>query len=161
MKNFLGILILSLLLSTNSFAGTKKGKGDLTISENAFNHFLDYIRASRGKKPEVFILSSSGHWVFYWYCEHSGGCRAGNYQPTIDRCEDETGEECGLFARRYTIIWKNGINPGKGKVSTIKSKWSDAEIRAKFTELGFLAGSTSSNESIKPKITKKIKKKKI
>ena len=139
MKKLLIIIIFGTLLSTSSFAGTtKKGKGDLTLSENAFSHFLNYIRASKGRKPQVFILSSNGNWTFYWYCDHAGGCRAGTYQPTIDRCEEETGEECGLFARRYTIIWKNGINPGKGKASRIKSKWSKEELVTKLTELGFV-----------------------
>ena len=36
-----------------------------------------------------------------------------------------------------TIKWDNDINPGKGKMSRINSKWTDQEIRDKLTELGF------------------------
>ena len=64
-----------------------------------------------------------------------------------------------MFASRRTIVWKNQINPGKGKISTINSKWSDTEIRAKLTELGFLGGSSSSSTTTTSKITKKKPKK--
>ena len=53
------------------------------------------------------------------------------------------------------------INPGKGKASRISSKWSDAEIRAKLTELGFLGGSSSTSTTTTPKITKKKETKKV
>ena len=139
----------------------QKGKGPATISEESFQHFIRYIRAAKGKKPLQFILSSDGRWSFYWYCGHSGGCRYGDYMPTIRDCEKARDVKCGLFARRYTIVWKNGINPGKGKASTIKSKWSDAEIRAKFIELGFLGGNTSSTKTTTPKNTKKTVKNKV
>jgi len=36
------------------------------------------------------------------------------------------------------VRWKNGINLGKGKASRFLSKWSEAEIKAKLKELGFL-----------------------
>lgn len=159
MKRLILIISISILLSTTSFAGVKKGKGDLNISESTFNHFIKYIRAKKGYKPMAFIMSSNGNWSSYWYCGHSGGCQAGHYEPTIEECEEATGVDCGLFARRYTILWKNGTNPGKGRASTIKSKWSDAEIRAKLTELNFFGGKAPSTETTKPKITKKVVKK--
>jgi hypothetical protein len=161
MKKIIGIIILSILLSSTSFAGVKKGKGEVTLSERSFQHFIKYLRAKKGMKPLAFILSSDGSWSFYWYCGHAAGCRDGNYMPTVRDCEENTGVDCGLFARKRTIVWKNDINPGKGKVSTINSKWSDAEIRAKFTELGFLGGSLSTSTTTTPKITKKKETKKV
>jgi len=159
MKKILGIVVLGLLLSTGSFAGTKKGKGEVTIKDSTVDYFIKYIRGKKGMKPQGFILSSNGSWAHYWYCPYSR-CAAGNFNPTIRKCEEATGVSCGLFASRRTIVWKNDINPGKGKASTVKSKWSDAEIRAKLTELGFLGGSDSGSKNIKPKITKKKKIKK-
>jgi len=160
MKKLLGILILSLLLSTTSFAGVKKGKGEVKMTENSVERFIMYIRGKKSQKPLAFILSNDGDWSTYWYCG-AGSCRDANYMPTIRECAEETGGECGLFARRKTIIWKNGINPAKGKVSSISRKWSDTEIRAKLTELGFLGGSTSSTTTTTPKITKKKETKKV
>ena len=158
MKKILGIIVLSLLLSLNANAGTKKGKGEVTIDDSTVEYFIQYLRGKKNQKPLAFILSSNGYWATYYYCS-AGGCDPGNYSMTIRECEEKTGVECGLFARRYTIVWKNGINPGKGKVSAIKSKWSDAEIRAKLTELGFI-GDKSTTSSITPKITKKKEPKK-
>ena len=57
------------------------------------------------------------------------------------------------FARKTSIRWKNGINPGKGKQSKFDSRMTDSEILAKLTELGFYGNETSS--AVKPKITKK------
>tara|TARA_B100000787_G_C16145347_1_gene273957 strand:- start:154 stop:954 length:801 start_codon:yes stop_codon:yes gene_type:complete len=160
MKKILGILFLIFLLSSTSFAGVKKGKGQVEMSNRVVERFITYLRGKKGMKPSAFILSSNGSYSHYWYCGSSGGCRDGNYEPTIRECEEKTGVDCGLFARKRTIVWKNDINPGKGKVSKINSKWSDSEIRAKLTELGFLGGSTSSTPTTTtPKITKKITKK--
>ena len=36
------------------------------------------------------------------------------------------------------IKWNNGVNPGKGKISQIKNKWSDQEIRSHLKKLGFI-----------------------
>ena len=160
MKKILGILFLIFLLSSTSFAGVKKGKGQVEMSNRVVERFITYLRGKKGMKPSAFILSSNGSYSHYWYCGSSGGCRDGNYEPTIRECEEKTGVDCGLFARKRTIVWKNDINPGKGKASKINSKWSDTEVRAKLTELGFLGGSTSSTPTTTtPKITKKITKK--
>jgi len=163
MKKILGILFLILLLSTGSFAGVKKGKGEVEMSNHAVERFITYLRGKKGMKPMAFILSSNGSYTFYWYCAHEGGCRDGNFGPTIRECEEKTGVDCGLFARKRTIVWKNDINPGKGKASKINSKWSDTEVRAKLTELGFLGGSisTTTTTTTKPKTTKKKKAKQI
>tara|TARA_Y100000768_G_scaffold381167_1_gene359403 strand:+ start:121 stop:1260 length:1140 start_codon:yes stop_codon:yes gene_type:complete len=155
MKKLYFILILSLLLTTTSFAGVKKGKGDVILEENTLKHFIKYIRGKRGKHPIGFILSSDGSWSTYWFCPERDACGGMNYDPTIKECEDSTGVECGLFARRYTILWKNGINPGKGKESRIKKKWSDEEIIAKLTELGFLDNNNSSTSTTSKKIKSK------
>ena len=47
-------------------------------------------------------------------------------------------EECKVFAQRRTIVWKNGTNPGRGKISKAKSKWNEKQLRDKLKELGFL-----------------------
>ena len=105
----------------------------------------------------AFILSSDGIWATYYFCPE-GSCRAGtNYMPVIRECEEATGVTCGLFARRYNIIWKNDFRPKKAKIN---SKWSDQEIKDKLKEWGFYGvpkSSTSKVEDTKPKITKKKK----
>lgn len=132
------------------------------MSNQSVERFIQYIRGKKGQKPMTFILSDNGLWSTWWYCGHAAGCRDGtNYEPTIRECERATGTDCGLFARRYTILWKNGINPGKGNESKIRMKWSDDQIRAKLTELGFLGSKTTSSSSsntIKEKKTKIAKK---
>ena len=47
MKKIFGLIIISLILSTISFAGVKKGKGDVKLSERALDHFIKYIRAKK------------------------------------------------------------------------------------------------------------------
>ena len=156
----LRFIILSFLLSINAFADVKKGKGEVTMSTRSVETFIQYIQGKKSRSPTGFILSSDGYWSNYHYCPRGKSCRDTVFARSITMCEEQTGLECYIFARRYTVLWKNGINPGKGKNSKFKSKWSDDQIRAKLTELGFLGGSTSSNEAMAPKITKKIDSKK-
>ena len=67
----------------------------------------------------------------------------------VKKCENRTGKKCKIFARRKLIKWKNGINPGKGKISKINPKWTDAQILSKLTELGFYKNSTTTEKSEK------------
>ena len=95
----------------------------------------------------MFIISKDSTWAIYYYCpDGAGNCRGSDY-PIIKKCESQTGTECGLFARGRTVKWKNGINKGN-KESKFNSKWSDAEIIAKLTELGFLGNRTQKIEKI-------------
>ena len=146
------------MISTSAFA--KIGKGDLKLDSWTIDKFIKYIKGKHSKSPELFIVSKDGTWSMYYYCGAGAGNCRGSASPGIKKCERATNTDCGLFARGRSIKWKNGINPGKGKASTIKSKWNDDQIRAKLTELGFLGGSISSTEITTPKITKKTEKKK-
>ena len=154
MKKILIILFLTLFCISNSFAGVKIGKGEVVMSERTVDWFITYIRGKKNMKPMAFIMSANGDWSTYWYCPE-GSCRSANFMPTIRKCEEESGTTCGLFARRYTVIWKNDLKPKKAR---IKSKWSDQEIKDKLKEWGFYGvqkSSTSKVEDTKPKITKK------
>ena len=135
MKKLLGVVTLSLILSINAFAGSKWGKENLQLSDQVTDVFIKYIKGNYNKQPYIFAVSHDGNSFNYYTCG-SGSCSGGDEQ-ILEECESYAGVECSLFAIRRTIKWKNGINPGKGKKSRIKSKWSDAEIRAKLTELGF------------------------
>ena len=53
-------------------------------------------------------------------------------------CERAYQIDCKAFARARTIKWKNGINPGKGKISKINSRLSDTEIKNQLRDLGFI-----------------------
>ena len=64
-------------------------------------------------------------------------CQEGSLVQDLETCSRVTGKECKKFARKRTIRWKNSINPGKGKVSRINSRWTDQEIIDKLIELGF------------------------
>ncbi len=78
----------------------------------------------------------------YWSCPTSN-CSAGDEKSFIKHCEKQANGECKVFARGRYIKWKNGINPGKGKISKISSKLNFNELKSKLTELGFY-GNTSS-----------------
>ena len=94
-------------------------------------------------------MADDGSWAIFYYCRQStGACQdRGGIQQAIKKCESKTNTKCGLIARRRTVVWKNGINKG-GKQGAIKSKWSEDEIRAKLTELGFLGEATSTEEKV-------------
>jgi len=158
MKRLLAYLfiVLSLGLTVNAYA--KPGKGEIKLEPWAVDYFIKYIRGKHRNAPELFIISNDSSWATYYYCGSGAGNCSGTDSQGITLCEIKSGTDCGLFARGRIIKWKNGINKAHWKKSHISSKWSDAEIRAKLTELGFLGGSKPSSTTTTSKITKKSSK---
>ncbi|MDA9663453.1 hypothetical protein N9T65_01080, partial [Candidatus Pelagibacter sp.] len=153
MKKFLGIVVLGLLFFGNmSKAGSKWGEGELQLTRGVVDYFIKFVRGKGNKAPADFYVTLDGTDAMYWYCPH-GNCREGSAAQDIRTCESKTGKKCKKFAFKRTIKWKNGINPDNYKLSTINSKWSDKEIYAKLTELGFYNNDFS--KKVEPKITKK------
>lgn len=137
MKRFFKIIILSLFLTGNSNAGDI-GTGEFKMEDWVVDYFQKYIKIRGGQSPETFVVAVDGSYATYWYCP-TGNCRAGGDNAKLRKCEVSSGGiPCKTFARGRTIKWKNGINPGKGKASRIKSKWSKEELVTKLTELGFV-----------------------
>ena len=160
MKKFFSIIILSFLFLTPSISETI-GEGELKLDDRTIKYFKKYLSGKGNTKPGTFLITTDGSYATYWYC---GGqhCQVGNERDYIKKCEISAGSEkkCKVFARVRSIKWKNGINPGKGKISKISSKLSFDELKAKLTELGFVGeitssttSSSSSNNSAKIKIT--------
>ena len=136
MKKFLILIIfITSLFSNTSYAGYR-GEGPVKLEDYMVNAYINWLRGGWGKKPTTFYVTTSGDDGFGWYCPEAD-CQAPSYSYQINICDRETGKECKLFGRRNTIVWKNGINPGKGKESRINTKWSDFEIRQRLKELGF------------------------
>ena len=158
MKKILGIIFLSLLLNSNTHAASKWGKGELQLNDFVVENFIRYLRGNASKTPFLFASSISGSGFQYYYCSFGAACQGGHGQILQECSRYSNDEECFLFARGRTIKWKNGINPGKGKISKISKKLSDTEIKAKLTEMGFYNNGYSNSTST-PKITKKINKK--
>ena len=159
MKKFLVIIVLSLFFVSNiAKAGSKWGEGELQLTRNIVDYFIQFIRGKGNKRPANFYVTLDGTDATYWYCG-AGDCRSGSSTQDINDCERLTKKKCKQFAFKRTIRWKNDINPAKGKASTINSKWSDAEIYAKLTELGFYNNDLS--KKIEPIIIKKKESKKI
>ena len=141
-------------------AGSKWGKQELQLSDFVVDKFIEYVKGSTSKSPYLFAVSIDGWGYNYYYCPQGSGCEGGGGQ-ILEECSRYSKDvECFLFARKRTIKWKNGINPGKGKASKIKSKWSDTEIKAKLTELGF-NNNNSSQTITTPKIEKNETKKAV
>ena len=170
MKKILKIIFLILFCNLASAADKYEGVGELKLGDADISIFMDYIKPPAGQVPMAFlVLSENGKaiWSTYWYCPE-GNCQTLNKSRASIMCTQDAEkyykrtitEECKIFARRRTIVWKNGINIGKGKVSRVKSRWKKNDVMAKLEELGFLGDSTSSIDTTKPKITKKKKENK-
>jgi|TARA_B110000967_G_scaffold202643_1_gene241870 hypothetical protein len=154
MKKILGIVVLGLMLFINPSYSRSVGSGDLTLSSTTTQRFIDYLRAKKGRTPLSFWISLDGEYSTYWFCPGGNNCSSRGNEKSM--CETQTEKQCALFASKSVVKWKNGTNTGHYKKSSFKRKWSDTEIRAKLTELGFLDGSTPSSTTTKSKITKKV-----
>ena len=134
-NKFFLILIFSLLFNYPSFA--KTGEGELKLNSTALDFFIIYLKGGNNQWPESFIISEDSSWYTYYYCAYGPGKCGGSDIPAISECRKITGKKCGTFAKGKVVKWKNGINPGKGKISRFNSKWDRSQIIAKLTELGF------------------------
>ena len=170
MKLLIKILIIIFSLNTSYAADKFVGSGELKLDEPDVQIFLDYLNPPAGQSPMVFfVLSENGKaiWSTYWYCPE-GNCQTLSKKNASKKCvvsaekyyKRSIFEECKIFARKRTIVWKNGINQGKGKTSKASSKWDKQQLRAKLTELGFLGNATSSSSSSSLKDKKKKDEKK-
>ena len=158
MKKILGIVVLGLLLSGNSYAGKKDvGKGELIFQDWLVDYFYEYIKGKGFQYPGTFVVAVDGSYATYWYCTDGSNCRDSNEALYNKQCEDGAGVECKVFARKREIRWLNGINPGKGKPSRISYKVDKDQLKVRLTELGFYGDITSSITTTTPKITKKKK----
>ena len=150
MKKLLKIMVLSLILfvnQTNKSFAMEYGYGELKLSNKVVNAFIEFIRGKNENSPYLFAVAIDGLEYQYWICSAGvNKCSGESPKIVIKDCEGYSrkygsGAKCAVFAHNRHIKWDNGIN----KNTKINSKWSDAEIKAKLTELGFLDGSTSSS----------------
>jgi hypothetical protein len=156
MKKLLGILVLGLGLVFSANANSKTiGEGNFKMDDWLIDYFHQYIQGKGRKTPGTFVVAVDGSYATYWYCP-AGQCRFSDEANYIIRCEMEVTVECKVFARKRYIKWKNGINPGKGKVSKISPKLNLNELKSKLNELGFY-GNTTTTEKVEKKKEKKKK----
>ena len=158
MKKLLVIIFFTLMIFNPAISGPY-GEGELKLSDRVVEYFLKYIGGKGFKSPGAFYVTLDGYGAMFWYCADGSNCAAGAAKTDLKDCEIKTGKECKKFARKRTIKWKNGINPGKGKISRISSKLDLNELKAKLTELGFY-GNTTTTKKIEKKETKKTDSKK-
>ena len=155
MKKIIGLLLINFFIFSGSSKAGPWGEGELQLTDGVAQYFIEFIKGKGRKKPADFYVTLYGTDAMYWYCGE-GNCKPGSASQDIKICESKTGKKCKKFAFRRTVKWRNGINPGRGKESTFNSKWSDQEMLAKLTELGFYK-----NDLVKKKEKpKKIEKKK-
>jgi hypothetical protein len=148
MKRLLAYLIIVLgfeiFIQNKSFA-IEFGQGELKLNDYSVKGFIKFVRGSGKEYPYIFSIAEDGKAYGYFICEAGQGkCRAGNHKLVNKYCLKNSkkygsGAKCHVLAHVRTIRWDNGIN----KKTKFKSKWSDDEIIAKLTELGFY-GNTSS-----------------
>lgn len=134
---FFTIFLFLLFFSNNSYAA-RYGTGELKLSDRVVSYFIQYIRGKQFKYPSAFLVTVDGSDAVYWYCNEMTNCGSGSISQNLATCLRDTGKECKQFARQRYIKWNNGVNPGKGKISQIKNKWSDQEIRSHLKKLGFI-----------------------
>jgi len=165
MKKFLGIMVLGLLLNFNAYAAPD-GKGEVQLSEQVVNSFINYITGKTSKKGKSLFNKPSSFWItidgstsYWWYNPHGVGNNRTNTSEEKAKCERHHGQSCSRFARGRYVRWDNGINP-KGKAAKFSNKLSESEVRAKLTKLGFY-NNDFLDTTTTPKITKKKETKKV
>ncbi len=129
MKDFIKILfvVISLFSLNISKADDAAGDGDLQLPEHMVDYFKEYLSNKGGQKfPASLYVTIDGTNGVYWTCQIAQ-CNPGSTKTKSKECTSITGKTCKLFAKKRTVKWKNGINPGKGKASKFSKKMSAQE----------------------------------
>ena len=88
MKKLLGMIILSLLFSSNSFGSS--GSGELKISDRVISKFQTYLNY---RKPVVFLVTVDGQNSVGWKCPYSRCVTTGSMNER-KLCERRFGKKC-------------------------------------------------------------------
>ena len=145
--------IISLLLFNPTYA--KWGKGELKLSKHTMESVLMYMygagnskysgNAKRKNDPSIIAISVDGNHSYYFYCPaeyRSTGCNSPNLtKRTINDCEKlSNGSPCFIFAKKRSIVWKNGGAKLRIKSKDLKSPYVVAK---KIQDAGFYDGELS------------------
>ena len=139
------------MFSSKSY-GAQDGRGELQLTDQAVNSFINYIKGntSKGKsafnKPLSLWISNDGNFAYWWYCPYSS-CAPGSGTAERRICENESNQSCSRFARGRYVRWNNGIN-SKGKAAKFNSKMTENEIKNKLTKLGFYNNNLTTNTEV-------------
>ena len=161
MQKFLIMVAITLLSYKNVYAGTKWGKGDLTLSSNTVTQFIKYIKGNFSKSPHLFAVSEDGNSFMYYFCPSGpNNCRGGD-EAIITECEKySNGSPCKVWARKRSIIWKN--DQYEKRTSVKKSFLKDPYKVAKLIQdLGFYDGDINELPGIDPKTAQIIEDEEI
>ena len=142
--------IISLLLFNPTYA--KWGKGELKLSKHTMESVLMYMYgagnskysgdAKRKNDPSIIAISVDGNSSNYYYCPaeyRSTGCAGtGLTKKAIYGCEKRSnGSPCFIFAKKRSIVWKNGGAKLRIKSKDLKSPYVVAK---KIQNAGFYDG---------------------
>ena len=152
MKKIIIFSFLLFIFASKSY-GAQDGRGELQLTDQALNSFINYIKGdtSKGKsafnKPLTLWISNDGNFAYWWYCPYER-CAASNGVEERKLCENKSKQSCSRFARGRYVRWDNGINP-KGKAAKFNSKMTENEIKNKLTKLGFYNNNLAVDTEIK------------
>ena len=151
MKKLILFLVLIIFASTSTFA--KTGKGTLKLSQEAMETVIMYMYGAgntkysgdgkRKNNPLIMAASEDGQSYFYTYCPavYHDGCVPPSAGRVIKGCEKySNGSPCYIFARKRTIVWKNGNSKVRIKKKDLKDPYLVAK---KIQDGGFYDGDLS------------------
>ena len=144
-------LIFFIFLLKPAFA--KWGKGELKLNKETMEMVIMYMYgagntkysadAKRKNNPTIMAVSKSGNAYMYSYCPvvYHDGCLPPNVSGIIKSCEKySNGSPCYIFAKKRSIVWKNGSKKVRIKIKDLKSPYKVAKM---IQDAGFYDGDIS------------------
>ena len=151
MRIIFTVLIVFTFLVKPAFA--KWGKGELKLNKETMEMVMMYMYGAgntkysgdgeRKNNPTIMAISKSGNSYMYSYCPvvYHDGCTPPNVGRIIKKCEKySNGSPCYIFAKKRTIVWKNGSKKVRIKKKDLKNPYLVAK---KIQEAGFYDGDLS------------------
>ena len=117
MKKIFSTVILLLFFSFKSFAASD-GKGEIQLSEQSINSFINYITGKTSKKGKSLFNKPSSFWItidgstsYWWYKPQGGGSNKDSAQTYSD-----------LFQAIEAITQGDGVGPATSKPTEERAK---------------------------------------
>ena len=103
MKKLALALLLPAILLT-ACAGSAKPAGKITLANETWGYYQQYLRAIQPNKPGAFAVSLDGRSAFYYYCEDVVCMSGSGYKHNALKGCKSYGKECVIFAYRDDIL---------------------------------------------------------
>ena len=117
------------------------GQGSLLLTKKIIEEYFSYLTTKIQHNPVNFFITQDHKNTFVVidkYAQYRGYSGSAQISRNKKKCENKYKQTCFLFSNQRFIVWNNGTNPIKKKISNLNRKITIEELNTKLLNLGFI-----------------------